>query len=142
ALREQLARSVGAIDAIMAAIVDDHYGHPGEYRLPDWFAQAPLIKRLGVEVTLAGRDGINRMTGKGDAAGRDVSERPYFQHHRAASEPRLFIGVPEERAPRQWSVYLTRRLARADGSFDGGVVVSVDPFPLLRVFGRIRPGDH
>ena len=62
------------------------------------------------------------------AIGLDIADREYFIQHAASDTGRLDISAPVGlRASRRIALQLTRRLNRADGSFAGIVLLSVDP---------------
>ncbi len=101
-----------------------------------------VINRAGLPVT------GNRPLGRQPL---DVSDRDYFIFHRDHASQALHIGKPSTgRVSGKTVIQLTRRLEKVDGSFDGVVLVSVEPsyfasfydgsglgqFGLLAVLGR------
>jgi diguanylate cyclase (GGDEF)-like protein len=69
------------------------------------------------------------------------ADRDYFQFHLNASADALFIGKPVlGRKTGKWLVHLSRRLTRADGSFAGVVVVSIDPYALSQFYEKLSDG--
>jgi two-component system cell cycle sensor histidine kinase/response regulator CckA len=57
----------------------------------------------------------------------------------AAARPYISASVIG-RVPQKWSIQFTRRMSRQDGTFDGVIVVSVDPFYFSRFFDSINLG--
>ncbi len=144
AFREHITGVVGAIDQLMIAIAADHATHPSEFRLPAWVAASPLIERMAVQVAMIDRNGLLRVSNLRPASGTvDLSDRPHFRYHLDPAAPQPYISVPlVGRVSDKWSIQYTRRLTRDDGSFDGVVVVSIDPFYFSRFFDSIDLGAH
>jgi signal transduction histidine kinase len=65
-------------------------------------------------------------------------DRTYFQVQRDDPKAGLFIGPPI-RVNQAWAISLSRRLARADGGFDGVVAIALDPNVLTELIASIDP---
>jgi len=143
AYREHISKTVSAIDELLIAIVAEHTRSPDEYRIPEWIEGLPIFRAMAVQLSLAGPDGIARFSNLGLSGRVDVSDRPHFRHHLDPSGVQPFISVPVlGRNSEKWSVQFTRRLARSDGSFDGIVILSVDPFYLSKFFDTLDLGKN
>ena len=143
AYREHISKTVSAIDELLIAIVAEHTRSPDQYRIPEWIEGLPIFRAMAVQLSLAGPDGIARFSNLGLSGRVDVSDRPHFRHHLDPSGVQPFISVPVlGRNSEKWSVQFTRRLARSDGSFDGIVILSVDPFYLSKFFDTLDLGKN
>lgn len=73
----------------------------------------------------------------------DLSDREHFRVHLAGGEDQLWVSKPVVgRATQRWSIQLTRRIMREDGTFAGVVVVSVDPGYFTRFYGDLNLGNQ
>lgn len=73
----------------------------------------------------------------------DLSDREHFRVHRDSGRDELFISKPVlGRVSQRWSIQFTRRLSRADGSFAGVIVLSVEPDYFIANFEAIDTGAH
>ncbi|MEY4751312.1 MAG: hypothetical protein RIQ60_3526 [Pseudomonadota bacterium] len=73
----------------------------------------------------------------------DLSDREHFKVHLTAERGELFVSRPlTGRATGKWSIQMTRRISRADGSFAGVVVVSMDPHYFGSFYSDLNLGQN
>jgi diguanylate cyclase (GGDEF)-like protein len=129
AYSQYLARAIEQIDQLSMLVKYQWEQAPQPVTIEDLVQQGALpvaqyavfavINTAGVPVT------GNRPLGEKPPV---VTDREYFAYHRDHSSPELLIGKPTvERLSGKTVIQFTRRLERADGRFDGIVLVSVDP---------------
>jgi diguanylate cyclase (GGDEF)-like protein len=69
----------------------------------------------------------------------DLSDREHFRVHAYSRTDHLFISEPIlGRASGKWTVQFTRPFFDAGGSFNGVIVVSLDPHMLVSTYGKIQ----
>ena len=94
-------------------------------------AAHPFIRSIWV-VDARGR---NAYDSEPASVGVDLSERPYFKHHRDQFVSRFMIGVPSKsRTNGKWFIPVSQALRRPDGEFAGVIVAALDPLFFDRIW--------
>ena len=71
----------------------------------------------------------------------NIFDRDHFQVHKAKDSDNLFISQPVlGRSSGKWSIQMTRRINKSDGSFGGVVIVSLDPSYLTKIYQKLDLG--
>ncbi|WP_237152518.1 ATP-binding protein [Oryzibacter oryziterrae] len=140
---EHVARSIKDIDQTLLFLRQSYETGPENFDLPSWTASGYLLHDLVLQISLIGPDGMlltTNMVRNPDHV--DLSDREHFKVHALTTADNLFISKPVlGRASGKWSVQLTRRVSKPDGSFGGVLVASLDPFYLSRFFQQIDLGN-
>ena len=72
----------------------------------------------------------------------NVADREHFQVHRQQDTGVLFVSKPlVGRASGKWSIQLSRRVNKADGSFGGIAVASIDPYYFAGFYRQLNLGQ-
>ncbi|SDS31176.1 sensor histidine kinase [Pseudomonas oryzae] len=71
----------------------------------------------------------------------DLSDREHFRVHRDRVSDELWVSKPVlGRATGKWSIQMTRRIDKPDGSFGGVAVISIDPFYFTSLYNDMDIG--
>ncbi len=98
---------------------------------------------MSVQVSISGPDGIMVASSLASKGRVDVSDRPHFRYHLDPAAAQPYISAPViGRNSGKWSIQVTRRINRSDGSFGGVVVVSLDPFYFSQFFETVDLGQN
>lgn len=143
AFRENVGRTVSAIDQMMIAIIAETNEFGKQYQIPAWVENSPLLRGMGVQVSISGPRGIMIASTLGSSERVDISDRPHFKYHLDPSAPEPYISVPViGRNSGKWSIQITRRITLQDGSFGGVIVVSIDPLYFTQFFESVDLGRN
>jgi signal transduction histidine kinase/CheY-like chemotaxis protein len=144
AFREQVLRTITAIDQAMLVIKTEYALDPDHFHLPDWINHSPALSGITVQIGIIGPDGRARLSNLGPADNHvDLSDRAHFRYHLSPTAPQPYISAPVVgRVSGKQSIQITRRLERADGAFAGVLVVSLDPFYLSHFFDTVELGSQ
>ena len=141
--RENVQSTVSAVDQLMLTIIAENSESRSDFRIPVWAKNSPLLKGMSVQISAAGSDGVMVASTLGDNRRVDISDRPHFKYHLDPTAPEPYISVPViGRNSGKWSIQITRRITRGDGSFGGVLVVSLDPFYFSQFFESVDLGQN
>lgn len=102
-----------------------------------------IVSGMFNQVGVINADGIYHLSNLADFERVDLNDREHFNVHKVTDSGTVFISKPVlGRASGKWSIQLTRRINRPDGSFGGVAVISVDPFYFTRFYNEVDVGEH
>jgi signal transduction histidine kinase len=141
---EHVSRSIKEIDQTIQFVRRSYELDPVGFDLPGWTATEGLLHDLTVQIALIAPDGHLIATNVSRTPpAMNLSDREHFRVHFGTTEDKLFISKPVlGRATNKWTIQLTRRMSKPDGSFGGVIVASLDPSYLARFFEQIDLGPH
>ncbi|CAO3410620.1 PAS domain S-box protein [Azospirillum largimobile] len=143
---EQATRTIAEADQILLFMIDDFREHGDVWSHGAARMLRQAVDRSGILIQLAIIDerGDLTHTSVEDAPTRvHLADREHFRVHVNNPNAGLFIGKPVfGRASGKWSIQLTRRIDRRDGSFAGVLVASMDPFYFSRSLEELDVGPN
>ncbi|MDR6771944.1 PAS domain S-box protein [Azospirillum sp. BE72] len=143
---EQANRTIAEADQILLFLIDDfrEHGDVWSHGVSRMLRQAVERSAILVQLAIIDEHGDLTYTSVEDAPARvHLADREHFRVHANNPKTGLFIGKPVfGRASGKWSIQLTRRIDRKDGSFAGVLVASMDPFYFSRSLEELDVGPN
>jgi diguanylate cyclase (GGDEF)-like protein len=141
AAEQSIDGMINGIDQLLIFIRAARAADPQRFDIDSWIAGARSVQndfQLAM-IDRLGRLQPNRHNAVADPI--DLSDRSHFLAQRDSPVDGLFISEPLLlRSTGKWSLQFSRKITAADGSFDGIVVLSLDPSWLTRLYDTLDIG--
>jgi PAS domain S-box-containing protein len=138
---ENIKRTLGAIDQLLISIIAAQPRNPDSFSIPVWVNITTFPTGLDSHISLAGPDGILRTSTLSQLKPLDLTNQPHFRWHLNPTASQPYIGGPAIcRLTGELAIQVSRRITRADGSFGGVIVFSIDPNYFERLFDSVDLG--
>ena len=93
-------------------------------------------------VVILGPDGVVKYASQPEFIGLDLSDRSYFQEMLLAPESRFLISDPViGRSSKLWTIFASRPLTRANGTFAGVAAIAIEPRYFDKLWSSVPVGD-
>jgi PAS domain S-box-containing protein len=139
AQEDRVLRSLQVLDQAILILRHNYTHHAREGDLTEHLNAMHVDAAVGV-VSIIGPEGAVLASNAASLKG-NFSDREYFQFHERNATDQLLVGKPiKGKLTGKWLISLTRRLNKADGSFDGVVFMAVDPTYFITDFGFSQLG--
>ncbi len=140
AYEEHSLRTLRGVDQALS-LIKDEYERRGSYvDIPRLISAGRFDPALFTHIGIVDKHGA-LVRGSYAGARVELSDREYFRAHIESDTGKIFIGEPAlGRVTGKWAIQISRRLNRADGSFDGVVYMAVDPSYFANFYRRIDLG--
>lgn len=141
--QEHAQRTLRNADQALRFVKAEYETRGDRLDLKALMAQGVIDGSVFSQVGVIDADGIYRLSSLQGRNNLDLSDRAHFRAHIAADTKQLFISKPlVGRASGKWSINLSRRINRPDGSFGGVAVVSLDLNYFTRFYNDLHLGQH
>ncbi len=128
AFEEHTVRTIKSADQTVLFLKYQYEKLGPGMNIADYVRQGTIINSFFNQIGVIDEKGMYILSNLPDHKLRDLSDREHFLVHRGADTDALYISKPVlGRVSGKWSIQLTRRINKPDGSFGGVVVVSMDP---------------
>jgi signal transduction histidine kinase len=107
----------------------------------DFVRSGLIISNIFNQLGIIDEHGLYILSSLPDHKQIDLSDREHFRVHRDRPGDWLWVSKPVlGRATNKWSIQMTRRIDKPDGSFGGVAVISVDPFYFTSLYEHMDLG--
>src|SRR5436309_4561539 len=139
AFEEHIIRLIQAHDQILIFARTSYSKDPQHFDLAQWAHEQQFATNVTLQIATTNKRGILTGSNLGmPPTPTDLSDREHFRVHADSDRDELFISQPVlGRVSGKWSIQLSRRLNAPDGSFNGVVILSIDPYYLASFYESI-----
>jgi len=138
---EHISRTARAVDQSVLFLKYQFEAQGMKMNIHEYLDKGIIQSQMFVQLAIIGPDGELLLSSVPNFKKMNLADREHFKVHVAADTGQLFISKPVKgRASNKWSLQMTRRINKPDGSFGGVVVVSVDPFYFTNFYGDLNLG--
>jgi diguanylate cyclase (GGDEF)-like protein len=139
---EYISSAIAGIDKELMVLRKVYQQDSAHFDFNDWIDRTGPLSSLTVHVSIAGPDGILRLSSLGPIRSTiDLKDREPFSVHINSTADELFISQPSIGIlSGKASIQLTRRIFAADGSFAGIIGASLDIAELERFYDSVDIG--
>ena len=143
AFAEHTVRTLKGVDQVALLIKHQYEKGGGRMELAEYLREGSFASRIFTELGVIDEHGDYLSGSRTDGRRVDRSGSENFKTHMAGDSKQPHIGKPEQdRSSGKWTLELSRRLNKSDGSFAGAVVMSVDPRYFSGVYGEMDLEGH
>ncbi len=141
AFEEQVARTLKAAEQVAAFVREEYLRAGPGVPLRRWVDEDVIREEMFTIVSVVNAAG-EIVSSSQSTSKVNYADRPFFLAQRNAREDRLFVNPPVlGRVSGQWQIPMSLRIARADGSFGGVVVMSVAPASFTDTYHQAHLGQ-
>jgi two-component system, NarL family, sensor histidine kinase BarA len=127
-------------------VIKFHFERRGAGDFPllnEYFSQGVIDTNFFNQAGMIDENGIYAFSNLADHKPVNLADREHFRIHRDRYAYEVFVSKAVfGRASKRWSIQLTRRIDKPDGSFGGVAVVSLDPTYLVNFYSKIDLGAN
>jgi len=141
AFEEHTIRTIKSVDQAVLFLKFQYERYGDKVDIAEYVREGMIISSLFNQLGVIDEHGIYVLSNLPDHKRVDLSDREHFRVHMEKDSNTLYISKPIlGRATGKWSIQMTRRINKPDGSFGGVVVISVDPFYFSDFYSGVDLG--
>ena len=143
AFEEHTIRTLKSVDQSVLFLKFQYEKFGDKINIADYVREGMIINSIFNQLGVIDEHGIYILSNLLDFKKVDLSDRPHFLVHKERDSNEIFVSKPVlGRASGKWSIQLTRRINKKDGSFGGAVTVSLDPLYFSSFYGGVNLGKQ
>ena len=128
AFEEHTIRTLKSVDQAVLFLKFQYEKYGDKVDIAEYVREGMIISTIFNQLGVIDEHGIYILSNLPNHKKIDLSDREHFKVHKERDTNQLFISKPVlGRASKKWSIQMTRRINKPDGSFGGAVVISLDP---------------
>lgn len=141
AFAENITRTIEAVDQTLLFVREAYRRDHSALDIAGWTKGRSFLNDLQVQISIADRNGRAVWSNLGLPSAVSVADREHFQVQLRSTDDLLYVSKPVVgRVSNKTTIQFVRRMTAPDGSFDGIVVVSLDPNYLAAFYRSIEIG--
>lgn len=142
-LEEHTLRTLKSVDQAVLFLKFQYEKNRGKVDIAEDVREGMIISSIFNQLGVIDEHGQYILSNLPEHKVMDLSDRDHFRVHVGRDSNQLYISKPVlGRASGRWSIQMTRRINKPDGSFGGVVVVSLDPYYFTQLYGDVQLGGH
>lgn len=143
AFEEHTLRTIKSMDQIVLFLKYQYEQTGRAMQIPQYIKEGKLTNQPFVFLGVIDETGELAVSSPVPLVSPNLRDREHFSIHQAYDSGQLFISKPVQgRSSGKWSIQLTRRVNKPDGSFGGAAVVAVDPFYFTEFYKQVDLGEQ
>ena len=143
AFDEHVVRTLAAVDQTVLFLKFQYQRYGERVDIGEYVRQGMIVNDLFNQLGVIDEHGTYLLSNLADHRRIDLSDREHFRVHAEGRVKGLYVSKPVlGRASGKWSLQLTRRIDKPDGSFGGVVVISIDPFYFTGLYSAVDLGQR
>lgn len=143
AFEEHTIRTIKSVDQAVLFLKFQYEKYGDKVNIAEYVREGMIISSIFNQLGVIDEHGMYILSNLPGHKVVDLSDREHFKVHIEKDTNQLFISKPVlGRASGKWSIQMTRRINKPDGSFGGVVVISVDPYYFSDFYSGVDLGHN
>lgn len=138
---EHTLRTIRGADQTVLFLKSEYERQGRSIDIPQYVSEGRFSSQPFVLMGVIDEEGIFAVSNQVPFVPSNLGDREHFRVHKDIDSKQLFISKPVlGRSSGKWSIQMTRRVNKPDGSFGGVVVISMDPFYFTEFYKELDIG--
>lgn len=141
AFEEHTVRTIKGADQTLLSLKHQYEKEGRNIDIPRYAKDEGVVSQPVLQLSVADENGQLFAGSLVPFIAVNIKDREHFLVHKDVDRGQLFVSKPVfGRASQKWSIQISRRINKLDGSFAGVAVVSVDPFYFSEFYKQVDLG--